>query len=105
MIEIVEAAAGEGQTTCLRVSGSLDVATKGELERALETLVESGANQIRLDLSAVDYLGSVALAVLINASKTLRRRGGELRIVTSSVQMKLLNLESMLESDIPEAHS
>ena len=85
----------------MRVSGSLDIASKGELERALEGLVETGVNDIRLDLSDVDYLGSVALAVLINASKTLKRRGGELRLVTNSAQtrrhLKLLNLESMLE--------
>jgi anti-sigma B factor antagonist len=102
MIEIV-AAEGEGEATCLRVSGSLDVASRGELERTLERLVEAGENQIRLDLSGVDYLGSVGLAVLINAAKTLRRRGGELRLVTSSAQtrrhLKLLNLESMLEGD------
>ena len=100
MIEIVPAPA-DGGPVCLRVSGSLDIASKGELERALEGLVETGVNDIRLDLSDVDYLGSVALAVLINASKTLKRRGGELRLVTNSAQtrrhLKLLNLESMLE--------
>jgi anti-anti-sigma factor len=108
MIEIISAGEGAGEATCLRVSGSLDVASKGELERALEKLVESGKNNIRLDLSKVDYLGSVALAVLINASKTLRRRGGELRIATSSSQtrrhLKLLNLESLLgpEEEAPQ---
>jgi anti-sigma B factor antagonist len=99
MIEIVPAQA-TGGPTCLRVSGSLDIASKGELERALEGLVDSGANDVHLDLSGVDYLGSVALAVLINASKTLKRRGGELRLVTDSPQtrrhLRLLNLESML---------
>jgi anti-anti-sigma factor len=103
MIEIVTAAEGKGGAICIRVSGSLDVASKAELERALENLVDSGESHIRLDLSKVDYLGSVALAVLINASKTLRRRGGELRLVTSSPQtrrhLKLLNLESMLEAE------
>lgn len=102
MIEVISAGedGGAGGPTCVRVSGSLDVASKGQLEQALESLVEAGENQIRLDLSKVDYLGSVALAVVINASKTLRRRGGELRLVASSAQtrrhLKLLNLESML---------
>lgn len=107
MIEIISAATEEaGKATCVRVSGSLDVASKGQLERALEALIESGESNIRLDLSDVDYLGSVALAVLINASKTLHRRGGALRILTTSPQtrrhLKLLNLESMLESQAEE---
>ncbi len=100
MIEIV-AADGEGATpTCVRVSGSLDVASRDQLEQALQGLLETGVSQLRLDLSEVDYLGSVGLAVLINVGKTLRRRGGELRIVTASPQtrrhLKLLNLESLL---------
>lgn len=100
MIEIV-ATDGEGSpSTCMRVSGSLDVASRGQLEEALRGLLEAGESHLRLDLSEVDYLGSVALAVLINVGKTLRRRGGELRIVTASPQtrrhLKLLNLESLL---------
>lgn len=100
MIEVISSDEGSSAGVCVRVSGSLDIASKGELEQALESLLDSGVNNIRLDLSGVGYLGSVALAVVINASKTLRRRGGELRLVTSSAQtrrhLKLLNLESML---------
>lgn len=103
MIEIIAADGNGTAPTCVRVSGSLDVASRGELERALEGLVEAGESHLQLDLSEVDYLGSVALAVLINVGKTLRRRGGELRIATASPQtrrhLKLLNLESLLASE------
>lgn len=101
MIEMTppsEAADGVFQ---LRLSGSLDLATRSELERTLQELVDGGATHLRIDLSGVDYLGSVALAVVINTAKTLRRRGGELRLVTGSPQtrrhLKLLNLESLLD--------
>ncbi len=85
----------------LKVEGALDLATRSELEHAVMTAVDSGTHLLSLDLSEVNYLGSVALAVVVNAAKTLKRRGGELKIATKSEQarrhLQLLNLESLLQ--------
>lgn len=90
----------EGVPT-LSLSGDLDVHTKEDLEEALEELMSSGATVIRLDLTQVDYVGSVAIAVMVSASKRLARHDGKLLIKPGSRETRrhfgLLNLDMLLD--------
>lgn len=91
--------------TVVRVAGDLDVHTRSDLQEHLHRLIAQGAQVIRLDLTEVDYVGSVAIAVMIEASKRLRRRGGRLVVVPGSREARkhfgLLNLEEVLEIEKP----
>jgi anti-sigma B factor antagonist len=55
----------------IEVRGELDMATAPKLRECLNAVVERGPELIVVDLSRVDFLDSVALAVLLAARKAL----------------------------------
>jgi anti-anti-sigma factor len=65
----------DGDTVLVRVSGSCDVRCHQELRELLIELEASGADQIVVDLSALGFIDSVGLKVLI-AAWTRARHGG-----------------------------
>ncbi|GAA4603755.1 anti-anti-sigma factor [Actinoplanes octamycinicus] len=60
-------AAPDGQTTIrVRLAGSLDLGTGGELREALRRVVgEGGADRIVVDLARVNFIDSEAISALI----------------------------------------
>ena len=91
----------EDGVAVLRLRGDLDVHTKEELQARLEELLDQGAETIRLDLTNVDYIGSVAIAVMVGVSKRLVRKGGRLLVRPGSNETRrhfgLLNLDTLLD--------
>ncbi len=73
----------------LELVGSLDVHTHRVLRHQLESLIEEGDLHIRLDLTKVDYLGSIGLGVLIHANKQLKALGGKLTVVPGKLRRHL----------------
>jgi anti-sigma B factor antagonist len=63
------------------VAGELDLYASEEVEARLRDIVEDGARSVIVDLIGATLLDSAGLAVLISASKTLQRLGGELILV------------------------
>lgn len=59
------------------ISGSLDSTTAPEAQKSLDAVV-SGAKKVLLDFSALDYISSAGLRVLLGAAKQLRAKGGTL---------------------------
>jgi anti-sigma B factor antagonist len=73
--------AAEG-TFVVAPSGELDAFTAPELKTELVRLVESTQTRVLVvDLSAIAFLDSTALGVLLGTLKRLRERGGQLRLV------------------------
>jgi len=60
------------------------------LNAKLHELVESGKNQVILDLSRVQFLNSSGLGLLIGSVSTLKNAGGALKIAAASE--KILSL-------------
>lgn len=58
----------------LRLAGEVDLATVGDLTAALEPHVREGG-EITLDMTAVKYMGSTGVQVLIRTLDTLDGRG------------------------------
>ncbi len=56
----------------VEVSGRIDSGTAPELADALNTLTEDGIFNIVLDISAVDFISSAGLRVLIDVQKTCK---------------------------------
>ena len=59
------------------VTGSLDSGTAPEAQKSLEAVLGS-ARKVLLDFSALDYISSAGLRVLLGAAKQLRAKGGTL---------------------------
>lgn len=63
----------------IAVSGSIDTVTAPELEIKLNAESE-GFVQITLDFSAVDYVSSAGLRVLMSVDRKMSERAGTLRL-------------------------
>ena len=57
----------------VKASGRVDSATANGLADALDALTNDGRYKIVLDLSAVEYMSSAGLRVLISTQKTCKR--------------------------------
>jgi anti-sigma B factor antagonist len=93
--------ARSGQVLTLRLEGSLDVYSSPEFREQLVDLEQSGEPRIGLDLSAVTYLDSTGLGVIIGSHKRLRAQRRELWIVSASQPVRrvltVLGLEGWLK--------
>lgn len=65
--------------TVVELAGELDVFVEGELRATLAGLTDAGA-PVCLDLEAVPFMDSTALAVLLWARRRLRDRGATLAL-------------------------
>lgn len=70
-----------GEFTVLEVGGEIDVYTAPALRDRLGQLADSGVRHIVVDLSAVEFLDSTGLGVLVGALKRAGATGGVLRLV------------------------
>jgi anti-anti-sigma factor len=61
------------------IAGSLDSTTAPEAQKAVDAAV-AGSSKVALDFSALDYISSAGLRVLLGAAKKLRSSGGALRL-------------------------
>lgn len=64
----------------LTVSGQVDAASAPEVEKALQALLTAQRGQVVVDLTAVDYVSSAGLRVLLAGIKQARSLGGDLRL-------------------------
>jgi anti-sigma B factor antagonist len=63
------------------LAGELDVATAPALQDELERVSAEGATDAVVDLLGVSFVDSVALGILVDASKQMKAQRGTLRIV------------------------
>jgi anti-sigma B factor antagonist len=64
------------------VSGEIDLYTAEELQRRVREATSVGADTVLLDLSAVGFIDSTALGVVVQETKRLEGRGHALILVT-----------------------
>ncbi|SFS89573.1 STAS domain-containing protein [Marininema halotolerans] len=83
--------------TTLVVSGEVDAYTAPQLREKLMPLTKQ-KQEIFLDLTAVEYMDSTGLGVLIGAYKSLRAQGGRLVLVGMSARLsRLLKITGLTE--------
>ncbi|GAA3085856.1 STAS domain-containing protein [Streptomyces roseofulvus] len=68
----------DGRTAVLTVSGELDMETADRLREVLAEQFGQGRRRVVLDLSALDFMDSSGLNVLIQAVIRAREAGGDL---------------------------
>jgi stage II sporulation protein AA (anti-sigma F factor antagonist) len=66
-------------THIVAIAGSLDSTTAPEAQKSLDAVL-AGAKKVVLDFSALDYISSAGLRVLLGVAKKLRATGGTLRM-------------------------
>jgi anti-anti-sigma factor len=69
------------------VEGRIDSATASEFEQTLSNFTQQGKNNIVLDLSAVDFISSAGLRVLVTTRKAVKAAGGDIVFAKSSEQV------------------
>jgi anti-sigma B factor antagonist len=82
----------QGADRCeIRLEGEIDLAARPALEEALNTaLGVDGVGNVSLDLRAVTFADSSAVAWLLSADRRIRGRGGQLTIVACSATVREL---------------
>jgi anti-anti-sigma factor len=59
------------------VEGRSEIELNAEFEKVIRNIVEGDNRRLLLDLSALQYLRSSALRVILNAVKVINRRSGK----------------------------
>jgi anti-sigma B factor antagonist len=86
-----------GRAVVVRASGELDAYVAPELGAALRDQAEdTNVDALVLDLSRVTFLDSAALGAIVGARRSMRERGGELRVVPPlSAAARIFELTSL----------
>jgi anti-anti-sigma factor len=69
----------QGDVIVAAITGSLDSITSPQAQQAFDALVAKGAKKLAVDCSALDYISSAGLRVLLGLAKQLSAKGGSLR--------------------------
>lgn len=69
-----------GDVTIVAFAGNLDSNTSPQAQQALDGVLAGGGKKVVVDFSALDYISSAGLRVLLGAAKQLRGAGGALRL-------------------------
>ncbi len=77
-----------GHETVITAAGELDVNTAPELRENLARLISGGATLVTIDLSAVGFVDSTALSVLVSALKRLRQANGDLQLASPTPSVR-----------------
>jgi anti-sigma B factor antagonist len=93
----------EGRARVLKLSGELDVASSGALERS----VDEGSDYDRLviDLSDLEFIDSTGLSVLVAAHQQAAAAGREFCVVQGPAQVQRLLALTGLEQRLTVADS
>jgi stage II sporulation protein AA (anti-sigma F factor antagonist) len=67
-------------TLAVHLSGRLDGTNAADAEQALLARIQDGPNHVILDMSALEYISSAGLRVVLLAAKHLRKTGGTLSL-------------------------
>ncbi|MDM8085591.1 STAS domain-containing protein [Cellulomonas cellasea] len=73
--------------TVVEVTGEIDVYTASVLRERLAALVDAGRADLVVDLTAVRFMDSTGLGVLLGVLKKVRGVGGRLQLVIDSERL------------------
>jgi anti-anti-sigma factor len=90
----------EGDSLVIRPAGELDLATLPTLEDSLRTALGRDGSPVILDLSALAFIDSTGIAVLVRESRASRENGARLSIRGAPAAVRrtfeLMGVESLL---------
>ncbi len=71
----------------IRLEGSLDTDTFGQLEAEITRLVAEGSPLVALELAALTYISSAGIRVVQKGTRALERSGGQLKLLNPQPQV------------------
>ena len=69
-----------GEVSIVAFAGNLDSNTSPQAQQAIDGVLAGGAKKLVIDFTALDYISSAGLRVLLGAAKKLQGAGGALRL-------------------------
>lgn len=88
-----------GDTTALRIGGTLDVLTAPTLATTIDQIVEERRTRVTVDLSGLDLIDSSGVAALVALYKRVRAVGGQVSVTGARDQplaiFKLLRMDKV----------
>jgi anti-sigma B factor antagonist len=78
----------------ISISGRLDMEGTDSLSARLMELVAEPGKGVVIDLSAVRFLASVGIRVLVASAKAVQQRGGKLAVVVAAGSSVAMSLEA-----------
>jgi len=91
----------DGEQALILVSGEMDLYAAPFVEERVAEARAAGARQVMLDLSAVTFMDSSGLGVLVNQLKEFRALGGDLTLRAPSPQTRKVLEITGLDRTIP----
>ena len=70
----------ENEILMIAINGRLDAATAPIADETIKETLEENTNRLLFDLSALEYLSSGGLRVILGAAKEIRRREGKVAL-------------------------
>lgn len=70
----------ERDITIVAIAGNLDSNTSPQAQQAFDTVLAGGGRKVAVDFTALDYISSAGLRVLLGTAKRLSAAGGALRL-------------------------
>jgi anti-sigma B factor antagonist len=77
-----------GETVTLALSGRLDTITQAELAGELEKVFAAGKVNLIFDFSALDYISSAGLRVMLTAQKRVNALGAVMKITGAKPEVQ-----------------
>ena len=84
-------------STLLTLTGMLNAASAPTLKTHIKKLIDANRIELILDISAVSFLDSSGLAVLVSGLKATRERGGWLKLAGANSQVVSIFKMTMLD--------
>jgi anti-sigma B factor antagonist len=86
----------DGGVNVVNVSGELHVSTAPRFREELNAVIEGGGTALVLDLSAVEFIDSTGLSVLLNGLRLVNQRHGRMALVCANpTVMRLFQITSL----------
>jgi anti-anti-sigma factor len=90
----------DGDTTVLSLSGEADLFSAASLEDQLQRALESNAKRVIVDLSALQFIDSIGLRVLVKAALASREDSNRLYFRRGSRQVERILEVSGLKDEL-----
>ncbi len=87
-----------GQGNIVFLSGEVDVGNCGVFKEELGKIIEKATDDVTLDLSALDYIDSAGLGILVGVYKRLQEKNFSMKVVNANEYIKKLFRITKLET-------
>lgn len=91
----------EGGIIRVILAGTLDIEGTAALEPQLTHLTASDRTFVILDLSGVEFMSSIGIGAIVRVAKALRRRGGNVVILSPKQVVHLILAKTRIDTLIP----